>query len=239
MTYNIATLNPMKRFWLAKNSNIPIRFQGWDRQSILDDMGSFPEEIDDWLDDMSKGNVILNPGGVGVTGVGLLFDGAPGMGKTTHAVIAATQFILNLPDEEEEMNKVLRFQEGHLGQKSRVVRYYTFPEFLALKKATFDADLDERRKLNSHLEGLHGRSSEDYLNVRILIIDDLGKEKGSKYEDVAFDELLRARYDRGLPTLVTTNVNRDNWAIQYGDAMGSFAFEAFKQVRIVSKDLRK
>lgn len=239
MPYNMATLSPMKRFWLAKNSNLPIRFQGWDRQSVIDDTGSFPVEIDDWLDDMGKGKVILNPGGLGTTGVGLLFDGGPGLGKTTHAVVAAVQFVLNLPDDEAEMNKILHFPEGTLGLKSRVIRYYTFPEFLAFKKSAFDADLDDRRELNRVIEGLHGRAEEDWLNVRILIIDDLGKEKGSKYEDVAFDELLRARYDRGLPTIVTTNVNRNDWGVQYSDAMGSFAFEAFSNVRIVSKDLRK
>ena len=34
----------------------------------------------------------------------------------------------------------------------------------------------------------------------------LGKEYGSKYDDSSFDEILRLRYDKSLPTIVTTNV---------------------------------
>lgn len=238
MAHNPATQSLLKRHWLTKNSNIPIRFHGWDRQSILDDMGTFPVEIDEWLEEVAAGKVVLAPGALGTTGVGLLFDGGPGMGKTTHAAVAAMEFILRLPDNDAEMAKVLHFNEGELGKKSNIVKYVTFPDYLALKKSVFDADADEKRRVNLIIEGYHGRASEDWLNIRLLVIDDLGKERGTTFEDAAFDELLRSRYDRGLPTIVTTNVNRDNWKDQYGDAMGSFVFEAFKRVKITSKDLR-
>lgn len=239
MAHNPGQLHPMKRFWLTKNSNIPIRFQGWDRQSILDDMGTFPVEIDDWLELVRDGKVIQAPGALGTTGVGLLLDGKAGMGKTTHAVVAATEFILGLPDDEAAMEKMLHAEEGQIGHKFQAVKYSTFPDFLSLKKSVFDADADEKKRMNLIMDGYHGRASEDWLNIRLLIIDDLGKERGTTYEDAAFDELLRSRYDKGLPTIVTTNVDRENWAGQYGEAMGSFVFEAFQQVNIVSKDLRK
>lgn len=238
MAYNPIELDPLKRFWLTKSSNIPVRFQGWDRESIVNDLGSFPIEIDEWISDMVAGKVIRAAGNLGVTGVGLLFDGNPGMGKTTHAVVAANQFVLDLPTNPEKLAEVLHVKDGALGHKLQVLKYTTFPEFLSLKKSVFDADADEKRRLNLIIEGYHGRSEEDWLNVRLLIIDDLGKERGTTYEDSAFDELLRSRYDKGLPTIVTTNVNRDNWKDQYGDAMGSFVYEAFHQVKIVSKDMR-
>jgi DNA replication protein DnaC len=78
------------------------------------------------------------------------------------------------------------------------------------------------------------------MNVRVLVLDDLGKEyKGSGFNDASFDEILRSRYDRALPTIVTTNVMRDDWKHQYGEAMGSFAFEAFRRVEIIGEDRRK
>ena len=90
------------------------------------------------------------------------------------------------------------------------------------------------------MDGFHGRAKEDWLNVRVLVIDDLGKEyKGAGYNDASFDEVLRSRYDKGLPTIITTNVPRENWAAHYGEAMGSFAYEAFNRVEITGKDLRK
>ena len=103
----------------------------------------------------------------------------------------------------------------------------------------FDAEADERRELHREMEGFHGRAKEDWLNVRILVLDDLGKEYGSKYDDYSFDELLRARYDKGLPTIVTTNKMREVWGTQYSEAMGSFAHEAFRRVKLVGEDLRK
>jgi DNA replication protein DnaC len=103
-----------------------------------------------------------------------------------------------------------------------------------------DADPETKRELYREMEGFHGRAKEDFLNVRILILDDLGKEyKGAGFNDASFDEVLRSRYDKGLPTIITTNVAREKWAAQYGEAMGSFAYEAFKRVRIIGEDLRQ
>ena len=89
------------------------------------------------------------------------------------------------------------------------------------------------------MDGLHGRAIDDYLNVRVLVLDDLGKEYGSEYNVAGFDEILRSRYDKALPTIITTNTPREKWGEKYGDAMGSFVYEAFKRVIIGDKDLRR
>jgi DNA replication protein DnaC len=120
----------------------------------------------------------------------------------------------------------------------RPIYYMTYPEFLSKKKSTFDADHDEKREMMDDIEGLHGRSVYDWLNARVLVIDDLGKEYGSKYDDSSFDEILRARYDKSLPTIVTTNVKLENWEVKYSEAMASFAHEAFVRVPIVGSDQR-
>ena len=161
------------------------------------------------------------------------------MGKTTHAVASLTEVIRRLPEDPAEVAKVFGGKADDFGYNSRPVYYLTFPEFLARKKSMIDADRDEKVRMQLEMEGLHGRCEDDRYNVRILVLDDLGKEYGSKYDDTSFDEILRSRYDKGLPTIVTTNVRRENWSAQYGDAMGSFAFEAFNRVRIEGKDLRK
>lgn len=232
-------LTPLKRYWLEKSSNIPVRYQGWTKEKIVESSGKFPVEIDEWLEDVISGSVIKNPGGLGSTGVGLLFDGGPGEGKTTHAVVAAMEFVRRLPVEDSDAKKLLHASSSDYGRQFRAIHFLTFPEFLAMKKQSFDAEPDDRREINRIIDGFHGRAKEDWLNVRLLVIDDLGKENGSKYDDTSFDELLRSRYDKGLPTIITTNVMREDWALQYSDAMGSFAYEAFHRVRIANKDLRK
>jgi len=239
MTYDIAELSGLKRHWLLRGSNIPRRFIGWTEADIVKRMGSFPQEINDWLADALNGDIIKQIGGLGTTGTGLLFDGGPGLGKTTHAVTTIMEFVRSLPDEDRLAREILGMSSETYDMNCRPVYYLTYPEFLSRKKALISADADIARELTREMEGFHGRSSNDALNVRILILDDLGKEYGSKYDDTSFDEILRARYDKALPTIITTNVPRENWAKQYGEAMGSFAHEAFTRVRIIGEDLRK
>lgn len=236
------TLSPLKRFWLEKSSNIPVRYQGWDKSRVVGSIGKFPSEVDEWITDLLAGKIIMNPGGLGTTGLGLLFAGPPGEGKTTHAVVSAIEAVRQLPDDEAEMARILHAKEGELGHKFKAIHFLTFPEFVHMKKSTYDLEGEERQALQLKIDGYHGRAKQDWLNVRILIIDDLGKEYGTSvnnYIDSTFDELLRSRYDKGLPTIITTNVAREDWAAKYSEAMGSFAYEAFESVRIANKDLRR
>jgi DNA replication protein DnaC len=237
MAYNLGDLSTLKRNWIFNRSNIPRRFMGMDRGDIVARNGSFPEIIDEWLELAWEGQVIRNIGGISTTGVGLLFDGEPGRGKTTHAVTALMEFVRLMP--EDKMERILSIPSGLSPSDMRPIYYLTFPEFLSRKKALIDASEDERPDLYREMEGFHGRAKEDWLNVRVLVLDDLGKEYGSKYDNTSFDEILRARYDKALPTIITTNVNRDNWKDQYGSAMGSFVHEAFHRVPLLGKDLRQ
>ena len=239
MTYDVSGLNTWKRHWMTKTSNIPSRFWGFEPSDIIRDKGAFPEEISDWLTDLNEGLVIKNPGGLGITGVGLLFDGKPGMGKTTHAVTTIMEVIRLLPEVDEQTRKLLHYSAEDFGLKSRPVHYLTMTDLLWKKKATFEAEPDEKRMLITEMEGFHGRAKDDRFNVRVLVLDDLGKEYGSKYDDFSFDEILRSRYDRGLPTIITTNTKRENWSQKYSEAMGSFAYEAFRRVTIDGEDLRR
>ena len=234
--YDINNLSPIKKHWLLRTSNIPRRFLGMEPADISSRAGSFPEELTTWIEDVLTGQVIKNVGNIGVNGVGLLFDGGPGIGKTTHAVVAAMEIIRRLDDEDSK--NVLVMNKVDYGISARPVYYMTYPEFLSQKKSIFDADSSDKREMLYQLDGLHGRSKYDWLNVRILVIDDLGKEYGSKYDDTSFDEILRIRYDKGLPTIVTTNVPLEKWTDKYGEAMGSFAHEAFVRVPIISSDMR-
>jgi DNA replication protein DnaC len=207
---------------------------------VRDKIGDWPADIEDWLDMVYEGKVIKRMGGVGETGVGILLDGRPGLGKTTHAVVTLMELVRRLPDDEAEMKRIFGYHGDTLGSQARPIYYMQYVDFLARKKAMFEADLDTRKSMQLEMDGLHGRAKEDWMNVRVLILDDLGKEyKGAGYNDASFDEILRSRYDKALPTIITTNVPLDNWKSHYGEAMGSFGHEAFHQVVLTGKDLRK
>jgi len=240
MSYDLAKLSPFKRHWLLRGSNIPRRFLGMEPKDIIKMTGEFPEVIDVFLEDAIDGKIIRSVGGLGYTGVGLLFDGGPGLGKTTHAVTTLMEFIRMLPEDDLKARSILGYKGDDYGTSARPVYYMTYPEFLSRKKALIDADPETKKVLYQEMEGFHGRAKDDSLNDRILVLDDLGKEyKGSGFNDASFDEVLRSRYDKALPTIITTNVQRENWDKQYGEAMGSFAFEAFRRVELGITDLRK
>ena len=240
MGYDINSLPYMERHWLLKGANIPSRFIGMEPKDIIARTGGWSADIEDWMDMVLEGKVIKRIGGINDTGVGLLFDGKPGLGKTTHAVTTLMELVRRLPDDEAEVRSIFGYQGDTLGSQARPVYYLQYVDFLSRKKALFEAEPEVRKELQREMDGFHGRAKEDWLNVRVLVLDDLGKEyKGAGYNDASFDEILRSRYDKALPTIITTNVPRENWAAHYGEAMGSFAFEAFKRIEITGKDLRK
>ena len=81
----------------------------------------------------------------------------------------------------------------------------------------------------------------DVKEGRVLIIDDLGKEHASLsgWQRSMFHHVLRTRFNNGLPTIVTTNIELENWGSMYGDATESFAHESFIYLPIETSDLRK
>lgn len=236
--YDVNNLTSIKKHWLLRTSNIPRRFLGLEIADLVERSGEVSPQYEQWIEDVVNGLVVKQVGNIGTNGVGLLFDGGPGIGKTTHAVVAAMEVVRRLPEDDEEARKILGMNASDYGLNARPIYYMTYPEFLSKKKSTFDADPEDKKQMVYELDGLHGRSKVDFLNVRLLVIDDLGKEYGSKYDDTSFDEILRSRYDKALPTLVTTNVMLENWQDKYGEAMASFAQEAFVRVPIVGSDLR-
>jgi DNA replication protein DnaC len=239
MAYDIRTLSYIKQRWLLHSSNIPHRFLGMEPQDIVAKLGKFPKRIDTWLESVLDGRVIMRVGGLGETGVGLLFDGSAGLGKTTHSVVCLTELIRRLPDDDAQIRKLFGYASDSYGVISRPIYYMTVPDFMNRKKAMIDAEPAERREMQLQMEGFHGRSAMDHLNVRVLVLDDLGKELKSEYNAAGFDELLRARYDKGLPTIVTTNMSLSSWKDKYGEAMESFAHEAFQRIIIGEVDLRR
>lgn len=49
-----------------------------------------------------------------------------------------------------------------------------------------------------------------YKNIRLLIIDDFGKEQCTDWSTPAFYEIINDRYEQMKPTIITTNYNEDS-----------------------------
>ena len=88
---------------------------------IAEKTGSFSPHVQNWIDTVLEGKIIKGIGNIGVTGIGLLFDGAPGIGKTTTAVVAAMEVVRHMPEDELLAAKLLQMKESDYGLGARVV----------------------------------------------------------------------------------------------------------------------
>lgn len=86
--------------------------------------------------------------------------------------------------------------------------------------------------------------------IDFLLLDDVGKEHWteSRYAEDEFDFLVRLRFDLGLPTLMTSNFDPEEWGKKtvsgqmvdrYGESMVSFIQEAAPPVETDAADYRK
>ena len=178
----------------------------------------------DWAESLSRGNIIQADGGV-ACGVGLLFVGKPGQGKTTLAAVLAQHLVRTVP--ADIWNPI----NGN--RASRPVYFSSYPEILRTAgRSMEDRDSEEGVLLRS----MFGESRDPVHDVKVLFIDDLGKEHKTQsgWAENLFDHLLRRRYDLGLPTVITTNVPLSEWSSVYGGAMASFAHEAFTASVIIA-----
>mgnify|MGYP001563403832 CR=1 FL=1 len=108
----------------------------------------------------------------------LLLSGSVGTGKTGLAVCAYK-------------SARLLWREG--------AAFWTVAAMLEAVKATFGLD-DRERSEHDIMRRLQER-------IRFLVLDDLGAERPTEWAQDALRQVLLARYDRMLPTVMTTNLS--------------------------------
>ena len=227
--FTLETVKLRRRTWL-QIASIPKARIGWTLEDCTDAPKKALDGLRKWVTAVSEGKIIL-ASGQAHCGRGILLYGKPGRGKTTLALATIQDMMLNFPLEAfvPAEGKVL----------IRPCYFATFNDILDLKGQLMgNDDLEDEQRL---YDGMLGNCKEDAYNIRVLIIDDVGKEHTSLsgWQSNMLHHLLRTRFNNGLPTIVTTNIARDDWAESYGDATGSFAKEAFIYLTIDGEeDLR-
>jgi hypothetical protein len=210
-----------RRTWLQL-AGIPNQYIGWSLDDCQDAPKTGLKRIRDWIELVSMGDII-RASGKASSGRGLVITGEPGHGKTTAIVAAIQQMLCTFSMEN--------FSSNTGDVLVRPVYFITFAELLNLKGRTMDDD--QNPEDNQLFAGLLGDAKDDSYNVRILVIDDLGKEhmSASGWQKNMFHHVLRTRHSKGLPTIVTTNYGLSTWESIYGSSTASFAKEAFIEIR--------
>lgn len=155
-------------------------------------------------------------------GKGLVIVGAPGAGKSRLACGVATSV--------------------HL-ETNQSVLYMPVTNYFALGREL--QQLQDTAKKLGHVDLLDSvdrllRLRHQVLTKPLLIWDDLGKEYTSASDWVGKEvhRILRTRFDKGLPTIISTNVELSEWN-KYDGAMFSFLHEAFDVAAFSGKDWRR
>jgi DNA replication protein DnaC len=227
--YDLAKQKVRRKAWI-QSSNIPKARLGWTLDDCKDTHPDDIEDIKKWIGHLDRGSVV-RASGEDNCGKGLLFAGKPGRGKSTVAASILQTVMLNSP--------LLAFDVEEGGVLIRPCYFMTFNDVLSLSGRLMDSPTDWEEVL---YYGVLGEAHDSY-NIRVLVIDDVGKEHSSLsgWQKNVLHHVLRNRFNRGLPTIVTTNVMLEDWGTLYGDATESFAKEAFHYFNMVTNkgDLRE
>ena len=183
--YSLSSVAPSIRSYVNRAS-LPMKTIGLELSDLNPYEGNVIDGVRKWIDLVNSGKVI-KAAGEPTCGMGLLFVGNPGHGKTTLASTALQELLRGIPREIIGTPERFPIRPG----------YFTdYPRFLRLQKRQWDPDIDENEA--SLVEGLYG-DAQDHLNVKILVLDDLGKEyrTASGWSENTFDALLRSRFKIG------------------------------------------
>ncbi len=116
----------------------------------------------------------------------------------------------------------------------------------ALAKAAIDRGFDvlytSAVNMLDDFERVKFRGEEDvtfkYMSAELLIIDDLGTEMSSAFTDSCIYNVIDTRICKGLPTVISTNLDAKGLASRYGERVFSRLFGVYRPLLFCGRDVR-
>ncbi len=83
-----------------------------------------------------------------------------------------------------------------------------------------------------------GERTDRYYNCDLLVIDDLGSEVTNQFTVSCLYDVLNTRINKGLPTLISTNLRQEEMRQKYWDRITSRIFGEFLTFMLTGTDVR-
>jgi DNA replication protein DnaC len=161
-------------------------------------------------------------------GRGLTFLGPVGVGKT-HLASA----VLNEASHHEPPYRIESIEEGkYVGL---IKHQFTLTQLL---RELHDDDTAEKlESTDNHIREIQGITRR---SAEFVLFDDVGREHPSEsgWSQGEFLEVVRGRWNRRLPTIITTNLTWDELTNRYTDSLTSVLKESSTLISIEADDYR-
>lgn len=205
------------------NANIPAKFTNWYWSNLSPYDGDVEDYVHGWVDRFASGHIVEK------TGVGMIFYGKPGHGKTGLAATVVQEALRAATPASWGKTWAKPYQPS---RGAYMAPYRAFPKLT--QRQFNDATSEDEDALLKDIVGERTRDTA----IRLLVLDDVGKEHrtSSGWAVGFFEDLIRERYYEGWPTIITTNLYPGEWQATYGDSCESFMHEAFTHHHVASPD---
>lgn len=155
------------------------------------------------------------------------------------------QYINNLPTNFNNNQGIMLYGSNGVGKSfiaSLIVKYAYMFRYTS-KRCTFVDYINEYTKMwgsknPQEKEDLEEHFYRYYKGVEFLCLEEIGKELDTKLSPTLLEDLLRYREERGLVTIICTNLNPKDLQEKYGNSIISLIKGNCTPIKLVGEDKR-
>lgn len=157
-----------------------------------------------------------------------------------------TNYIKSIPENFERNQGIMLYGSNGVGKSfiaSLIVKYAYIYRYTS-KRCTFMEYITEYTRMwgcknPQEKEELEEYFYRNYKAVEFLCLEEIGKELDTKLSPTVLEDLLRYREERGLVTIICTNLNPKDLASKYGNSIMSLIKGNCTPIKLVGADNRQ
>lgn len=157
-----------------------------------------------------------------------------------------TKYVNDIPQNFNNNQGIMLYGSNGVGKSfmSTLIVKYAYIFRYTSKRCTFMEYINEYTRMwgcknpleKEELEELFYRN---YKAVEFLCLEEIGKELDTKLSPTVLEDLLRYREERGLVTIICTNLNPKDLANKYGNSIMSLIKGNCTPIKLVGEDNRQ